>query len=446
MKLCSLDIKNFRGFEDKSFTFDPKMTVVVGNNTTGKTTLLKAVQIALGAYLKSLKILPSGNAYRMNFSLKDVFKRYDVEKKDFFPNFNNNTRVDARGTFARTYKNGTRYETEDVPISWWRELKGTTTIHSMECAGELIRQVNEMVSARVSENADNNAIFPLVLSFGVKRIDNDYRSAQKKKVKETRIEKAYKSALLETVDFKSAFDWLYHYDTNLKRGIEFNGTKDAFINALLEAIPAMSEVEVDSNDKEFVAKICVTGERPEYQTFENMSDGFKAIICIVAEIAYRCIELNGFLGVDAVSKTPGIVVIDELDLYLHPRWQRHILSDLQNAFPNIQFIVSSHSPFIIQSVENRNIITLDGKKGVAEANMRSIEEITMSEMDMDTRRSVKYDRMVEKAEEYYQLVKSGQGDSVAAVEVKRQLDEIEEEFSDAPAYVAMLKMERSAIR
>lgn len=445
MRITSLKIRNFRGFENETFEFDPQMTVVVGNNTTGKTTLLKAIQVALGTYLKSLRTInTSDKAYSMNFALKDVYKRYVPEKKDFFPN-PESTRIDAEGEFFITYRIGAEFTTQPEPISWWRELRGTKTTHSRECAGEMIDQVEHMESARSSQEPNTDAIYPLVLSFGVKRIENDYRSAQKTKQRESRIEKAYKSALLETIDFKSAFDWLYRYDSNLTKEKEFAGTKEAFITALSKAIPAMSEVEVDSKNNEFLARVSVTGEVSEYQTFDNMSDGFKAVISIVAEIAYRCIELNGFLGVDAINKTPGIVMIDEVDLYLHPRWQRHILTDLQAAFPMIQFIVSSHSPFIIQSVENKNIITLDGKNGVTDANMRSIEEITMTEMDLDTRRSARFNEMVEAAEEYYQLVKEGEGDSDAATDAKQRLDEIEVEFSDDPAYVAMLKMDRSAI-
>lgn len=445
MKITSLKIRNFRGFEYKTFDFDPRMTVVVGNNTTGKTTLLNAVQIALGAYLKSLhSINTSDKAYSRNFTLRDVYKRYIPEKMDFFPN-PENTRIDASGEFFLTYRNGEEFSTKPCPISWWRELRGTKTTHSRECVGEIMDYVEQMETARSSHDSNVDAIYPLVLSFGVKRIDNDYRSAQKTKLRESRIEKAYKSALLETIDFKSAFDWLYRFDSYLSKEKEFAGTKEAFLNALSKAIPAMSAIEVDSKNNEFIAKVSVTGEVAEYQTFDNMSDGFKAIISIVAEIAYRCIELNGFLGKDAIVKTPGVVIIDEVDLYLHPRWQRHILADLQAAFPLIQFIVSSHSPFIIQSVENKNIITLDGNKGTTDANMRSIEEITMTEMDLETRRSVKFEEMVTSAEEYYQLVKSGEGNSETAADVKQRLDEIEVEFSDDPAYVAMLKLERSAI-
>lgn len=432
------------GFEDAAFNLDPAMTVVVGNNTTGKTTLLKAIQIALGAYLKALKELPSEKAYSRNFSKSDVFKRYDPAKKDFFAN-EDAPRIEVSGEFFHTLRSGEKYLTEVRPVSWWREFNGSSTSHNMKCAGQLIKAVNEMESARTSKNPDENAIYPLVLSFGVRRIDNDYRSAQKKKSRESRIEKAYKSALIETVDFKSAFDWLYRHNLGYAKGSEFPGTREAFIEALAKAIPAMTAVEVDAKNNEFIAKVAVTGEKAEYQSFENMSDGFKAVICIVAEIAYRCIELNGFLGREAVNRTPGIVIIDEVDLYLHPRWQTHILHDLQHAFPMIQFVVSSHSPFIIQSVENKNVITLDGIKGETDPNRRSIEEIAMTEMDMNTRRSVRYNEMVAAAEQYYQLVKAGESDSKLAVDIRTRLDEIEQEFSDDPAYVALLRMERSAL-
>jgi predicted ATP-binding protein involved in virulence len=246
------------------------------------------------------------------------------------------------------------------------------------------------------------------------------------------------------VDFQGAFDWLYRYDQNLKKGIEFEGTREAFIQALTEAIPAMSDVHIDTKNNELSALLTVTGQTPSYQVFEHMSDGFKSVICIVAEIAHRCIELNGFLGDKAVRMTPGIVMIDELDLYLHPRWQRHILEDLQRAFPLIQFIVSSHSPFIIQSVRSRNLITLDGVNDVTDPVCRSIEEIVLKEMNMDTPRSTRYNQMVEKAELYYQLVAHGEGDDERAQQIKQELDHIELEFSDDPAYVALLKAERNS--
>jgi predicted ATP-binding protein involved in virulence len=324
-------------------------------------------------------------------------------------------------------------------------LRGNQTTHSHECAGELIAFVNEMEHKRASGDESINSIYPIVLSFGANRIDNQYRTATKTKERASKIAKAYKSALKETVDFQGAFDWIYRYDYNLKKGTEFPDTDVAFKNALTDAIPAMSDVTIDTKNNELIAKLTVTGQQPSYHTFRNMSDGFKSVICIVAEIAHRCIELNGFLGAEAVRMTPGVVMIDELDLYLHPRWQRHILADLKRAFPLIQFIVSSHSPFIIQSVRSKNIITLDGVKDMSDPIYRSIEEIVMKEMNMDTPRSREYNEMLQSAEEYYYLIKLAKGNTPEANEVKRKLDLLEEKYSENPAYVALLRAERLSL-
>ena len=441
MRIRHLNIRNFRGYEQKNFDFDERLSVVVGNNTAGKTALLQAVQVALGAYLTSLKALPNEPAYRHNFTKDDEFLRYDREKKDFFKN-DEATRIDVEALYPRTV-DGSCSVLEEKPIYWWRELRGNKTTHSEECVGELMYEVERMERKREAEG--DNAIYPLVLSFGANRIDNQYRAASKTKERASKITKGYKSSLRETVDFQSAFDWLYRYEQSMKKGQEFEGTYDAVLDALTTAIPALTEVMVDSKNSELTAKVTVRGQEPTYQTYEHMSDGFKSVICIVAETAYRCVQLNGFLGREAVRRTPGVVLIDELDLYLHPRWQRHLLEDLQNAFPQIQFIVSTHSPFIIQSVRKQNLITLDGVNDDTDPIYRSIEEIVTAEMNMDTPRSQTYNLMVEKAERYYQLVKDGWGDSDEAKRVNEELDEIEQEFSNDPAYVALLKAERKSV-
>ncbi|MGL4518891.1 MAG: AAA family ATPase [Phocaeicola sp.] len=445
MKIKRIEIRNFRGFQNKSFEFTNAVTVVVGNNTSGKSTLLKAVQVALGGYLKSLTTIPADKAYNCSFSKSDVYRKYIPSKKDYFyPE--ERTRIAVNADFLTTLPDGEgsfTFNTE--PIYWSREYTGNATTHSITSAGELITKVKQMELQRKSEDSNLNAVFPLILSFGPNRIDNQYRAAKKTREKASRIATAYKSALKETVDFQSAFDWLYRYEQNIRKGEEFEGTKEAFINALQQAIPTLSEIEIDTKNNELSALVSVTGSEPVYQTFEYMSDGFKAIICIVAEIAHRSIALNGFLKEDAVVKTPGIVIIDELDLYLHPSWQRHILQDLQRAFPALQFIVSTHSPFIIQSVRSQSLISLDGMSDTTDPLYRSIEEIVATEMNMaDIKRSKQYMDMVNLADKYYQLVKSGKGYTAETLEVKKELDAIEEEFTDNPAYLALLKAERKS--
>lgn len=441
MKIQTLRISNFRGFEDKSFRFDDRMNVVLGNNTTGKTTLLHAVQIALGAFLQSMSLLPGGKAFSRNFKKGDQVSRYSASSKSFLLDVNKPLlEVDAtfyKGIFQKE-SNSTTITEES--ISWARSGNKLSKATASELQEEVAWMEN---TRRTSDETGENALFPLILSFGAARLEKNYRMAEKTKSRESREEKAYKCALDEQVDFKGAFDWIYRYDKSVAKGSEFAGTDVAFLTAIKEAIPAIKQIFIDTKNEEFTAQIKMAKDKePYWLTYDMMSAGFKAMINIVAEMAHRCIELNGFLGIDAVKKTPGIVMVDELDLYLHPHWQQHILEDLQNAFPMIQFIVTTHSPFIVQSVNSRNVITLDGRVGDGEPRMRSIEDIAVTEMNMDSARFPRYNLMVDMAEKYYQLVKEGKEGTKEADSIKKELDAIEEMFSDDPAYVALLRAER----
>jgi len=86
----------------------------------------------------------------------------------------------------------------------------------------------------------------------------------------------------------------------------------------------------------------------------QLSDGVKAVLSLTADIAYRCVQLNPHLP-SPCQEINGIVLIDEVDLHLHPKWQQTVLSDLQKAFPNIQFIVTTHSPQVLTSVKEKCI-------------------------------------------------------------------------------------------
>lgn len=95
---------------------------------------------------------------------------------------------------------------------------------------------------------------------------------------------------------------------------------------------------------------------------DEMSDEYKNVLGIISDIAYRMAILNPMLGDHVLEKTPGIVLIDEVDLYLHSQWQQTILNDLRTIFPNIQFIVSLHGLAMINSVTIEQIRILDKGK------------------------------------------------------------------------------------
>ena len=96
--------------------------------------------------------------------------------------------------------------------------------------------------------------------------------------------------------------------------------------------------------------------------WSELSDGYHLFIALVADIARRAVMLNEIDGADAPARVEGVVLIDEIDLHLHPRWQRLALPGLRKAFPRLQLVVTTHSPQVLSSVENRQVRRLfDGK-------------------------------------------------------------------------------------
>ncbi len=441
MKIKKINIQNFRGFEKKEVVFPTNMTVIIGNNTAGKTSLLSAMKVGIGAFLQSFKGLPGGKAYRLNFTESDRYRAFDFLKKDYLRN-EESTRIEVEAELYETQKKDDGYTLKPVSIKWYRVMtdKGSTEFNE-KCAGEIRQMVGNLEEKRDEEGT--NTVLPVVLFFGTNRIDKQYRQSKKVKERLTRIAKAYKAALSDNVDFTGAIEWLKRYDKNIRDGKEFEGTREALYEALKKAIPALSEVELDGGELEAI--VTVEGRQPERHHYSYMSDGFKSMINMVSEIAYRCIQLNGFLQEKAVSMTPGIVMIDEVDLYLHPSWQQHVLVDLQKAFPNIQFVVTTHSPFIVQSVRGGQLVTFDETANdTGEPYTESIEDIVGTRMGMETRlRSHRFNEMAKVAEDFFKALDSG---AENIDELKQRLDLLEAEYSEDPAYVSFIKTQYNTKR
>jgi predicted ATP-binding protein involved in virulence len=107
---------------------------------------------------------------------------------------------------------------------------------------------------------------------------------------------------------------------------------------------------------------------------DMLSDGLRNAIAMVADLAFRTYKLNPHLGSEAARNTPGVALIDEVDMFLHPSWQQTILGSLREAFPRVQFIVSTHSPQVLTTVPSECIrILQDGKVYAAPAGTEGAE-------------------------------------------------------------------------
>jgi predicted ATP-binding protein involved in virulence len=86
-----------------------------------------------------------------------------------------------------------------------------------------------------------------------------------------------------------------------------------------------------------------------------LSDGVRNMVALVADLAHRCVRLNPHFGEEAAKSTPGILLIDEVDMHLHPRWQQLVVELLQKVFPEMQMVLSTHSPHVLSTVDVESI-------------------------------------------------------------------------------------------
>jgi predicted ATP-binding protein involved in virulence len=131
------------------------------------------------------------------------------------------------------------------------------------------------------------------------------------------------------------------------------------VNDAVDAVLAPSgwhRLNWDFVNEEIVANHAERGEL----AVDKLSDGIRNIIGIVADLAHRAVRLNPHLRERACVESPGIVLIDEVDMHLHPAWQQTVIASLTTAFPMIQFIVTTHSPQVLSTVDRESIRILHG--------------------------------------------------------------------------------------
>ena len=93
--------------------------------------------------------------------------------------------------------------------------------------------------------------------------------------------------------------------------------------------------------------------------FRLLSEGIRITMALIIEIAFRCYLLNfKKTGASCLTETNGVVLIDEIDLHLHPSWQKRVLNDLMRTFPAIQFIVTTHAPMVLAGAKNAKVFGL----------------------------------------------------------------------------------------
>ena len=183
-------------------------------------------------------------------------------------------------------------------------------------------------------------------------------------------------------------------------------------------------------------RISIRGQHGNF-LLSQLSDGERRLFSLFVDIARRLSLSEGRLGFGLI---PAIILIDEIDVHLHPTWQRRIVNALRELFPACQFIATTHSPFVIQTAREGEVKKLDGELAV-EPSGRSIEEVTRFALGVkNLERSPRFLEMIRTAHRYLDLVESARRSSPVRQErIREELMRMLAPFSDNPAYVALLE-------
>lgn len=177
--------------------------------------------------------------------------------------------------------------------------------------------------------------------------------------------------------------------------------------------------------------------------FYCLSDGQHSMVSMVADIAIKAVTLNPHLGENAAKESTGVVLIDELELHLHPKSQREVVEYLRDAFPCIQFVGTTHSPFIVQTLREGELISLDSQP-IPETGNVGIETIAKGLMGVERPDvSPRYTAMKQVAKDY--LLKLEEADKTQDERLgdfEAKLAQDIEPYADNPAFQAFLELKR----
>jgi predicted ATP-binding protein involved in virulence len=370
MRIDHLTIKNFRCFEHSEFSFHPQFNLIVGVNGSGKTALLDALSVSLATWLTGFKndldkrVIEPGEPRLATLKsdgswLADGSQLLDgrVRAKDT----NGKTRLEKQYPVEIDAKG----EVMGKPIKWLRSL------HSGGRYDDHGYDYNLVSLAETTDRAIRAGellTLPLIAYYGTRRLPQNNKQvtaesqvtgpealADPRRI--TRFE-GYRHCVSSVISVRDLINWFAR-----QAWIAFQeGEETPSYRVVRQAVLGCLENATELYFEPKIGELLVTLDG-NTQPFSNLSDGQRCVLAMVADIAQKAEWLNPHLRDDFLINTPGVVLIDELDLHLHPKWQRRIIEDLLRTFPKIQFICTTHSPQLIGEVKPEEIIFLrDGQQ------------------------------------------------------------------------------------
>ena len=339
MYLKQVTIENFRGIEEMTLEFMPGVNLVIGDNGVGKTTVLEAIAAGLRACFTNIPDITVPG-----IKAEDVRQELQVVDDSPSVKYHSPLRVTCEA------------EIGDRVYSWSRVRRDTKTSRAA-----LEFHSDERITDWFS-NAANDLDTPLpILNYqSIQRIAADKQGdfgSSRKRLDDRRY--GYADCLDASLDDKFIRKWCYA----MMRKAHKSSRYDLFCQAVVRMMRRMNENQFDAAiyfseefgmDGDFVYE-----ENGRVVPISFLSAGYQSTLWMVMDIACRALMLNP--GTRSLDEITGIVLIDEVDNHLHPKWQWNVVDALRDTFPNVQFIITTHAPIVIASCKDAAILTIDAK-------------------------------------------------------------------------------------
>lgn len=343
MRIDHLTLTNFRGFAQVELTLHPRCTVLAGINGSGKSSLLDGLAVAAGAWFLGFDEVTPRSILAAEVRRARVTHNGHVDLEPQYP-----VRVEAGGSFDGREK------------SWARELQragGNTT--TREAAA--LRVYAEHQQALVRQGAE--VALPVLAYYGTGRLWRQKRASQQKELGLTSRTLGYQDCLDPESNHKLFEAWMKQREQarlqRLARGMAPGEVEDVLLDGVSQTAARCVEGGKRFHYDLGSDELRLTFEDGREQSFSLLSDGYRNLVALAADIAWRAVRLNPHLGASAPQQVGGVVLIDEIELHLHPAWQRSVVGRLREAFPQVQLVVTTHSPQVLASVPAECVRFLD---------------------------------------------------------------------------------------
>jgi len=353
MRIDRLEIENFKKFSDYTLDLHPQFTLLVGDNGTGKTTILDALAIAAGIWLVNSPDTTLNNS-RRNILPSEI--RLEAIESDTITQFieRKPVQIKAIGTI------------NSQPVQWLRQIKTNGSRTSNTEAKEAL----EIISTLFQQvEAGEKIWLPIIAYYGAGRAWLPSNQRDPKATTHTspaRRWDAFYDCFEERIRIADLHTWFQKEAiASVNRQGQMRPGYKVVKLAILRCIPNADDLWFDPERSEIVVSI-----QGNPQPFSNLSAGQKMMVGLIADIAIKIVTQNASFLIEKLDissqelplilqQTSGLVLIDEIDVHLHPKWQRQVVDDLTRTFPSIQFVCTSHSPLVIGEVEATCIRVLE---------------------------------------------------------------------------------------